>query len=336
MRQLLEHGHGREVERVARVVVKRADAALAEDDLLVAAGHDVLGAHEQLLERAGQTALEQDGLAQLAELTQEIEVLHIARADLNDIHILEQRQMLHAHDLGHNRQAGGRARRFEQLDAGGLEPLKIVGRGAGLERAAAQDVRAGGLDRLRDRDDLLLRLHGARPRNHDEVATADLHVADLNDGVLRVELAVAALEGLAHALDAVDDAEAADQIHVHVGRVADETEHGLIFALGNVDDQPLSLEPVDELRALCRFHAMFEYDDHDDYLRYNVADFLDIKKKMRHRLNLCRMKQTRYPSSFLHHKSALLLQHSKVISVCKIEAAVHIHSSDLVKMISMV
>ena len=41
-----------------------------------------------------------------------------------------------------------------------------------------------------------------------------------------------------HALDAVDDAETRDQIHVHVGRVADETEHGLIFALGNVDDQP--------------------------------------------------------------------------------------------------
>lgn len=103
VRQFLEHGHRREVERIARVVVKRADAALAEDDLLVAAGHDVLGAHEQLLERAGQAALEQDGLAQLAKLTQEVEVLHIARADLNDVHILKQRQMLHAHDLGHDR-----------------------------------------------------------------------------------------------------------------------------------------------------------------------------------------------------------------------------------------
>ena len=30
-------------------------------------------------------------------------------------------------------------------------------------------------------------------------------------------------------------------------------------------------------------------------------------RDMGHRLNLCRMKQTRYPSSFSHHKSALLL-----------------------------
>ena len=35
--QLMQHGHSREVERVARVIIKRADAAFAEDDLLVAA-----------------------------------------------------------------------------------------------------------------------------------------------------------------------------------------------------------------------------------------------------------------------------------------------------------
>ena len=181
--------------------------------------------------------------------------------------------MLNAHDLRHDRQAGGRARRFEQLDAGGLQALKVVGRGAGLERAAAQDVRAGGLDGLCDRDDLLLGLDGARPRDHDEVAAADLHAADLDDGVLRMELAVAALEGLSHALDAVDDAEAADQVHVHAGRVADEAEHGLVFSLGNVDGQALTLEPVDELLALCCFHAMFEYDNHDDYLRCIYLNF---------------------------------------------------------------
>ncbi len=45
----------------------------------------------------------------------------------------------------------------------------------------------------------------------------------------------------------------ADQIHIHAGRVADEAEHGLIFALGNVDGQALTLEPVDELLALCGF-----------------------------------------------------------------------------------
>ena len=72
MRQLMQHKHSREVERVARVIMKRADAAFAEDDLLVAAGHDVFRAHQQLFERVGQAALEQDGLVRLAKLTQQV------------------------------------------------------------------------------------------------------------------------------------------------------------------------------------------------------------------------------------------------------------------------
>jgi len=60
---------------------------------------------------------------------------------------------------------------------------------------------------------------------------------------------------------------------VHAGRVADEAEHGLVFSLGNVDGQALTLEPVDELLALCCFHAMFEYDDDDDYLRCIYLNF---------------------------------------------------------------
>ena len=43
--------------------------------------------------RVGQAALEQDGLVRLAKLLQQVEVLHIPRADLDDVHILEQRQI---------------------------------------------------------------------------------------------------------------------------------------------------------------------------------------------------------------------------------------------------
>ena len=57
VRQLLEHRHSRKVERVSRVVIVGADAALAEDNLLVAAGHDILCAHQKLLKGAGKTAL---------------------------------------------------------------------------------------------------------------------------------------------------------------------------------------------------------------------------------------------------------------------------------------
>ena len=45
-----------------------ADAPLAEDDLFVALCHDVLSAHQQLLDGIGQTPLEQDGLVKPAQL----------------------------------------------------------------------------------------------------------------------------------------------------------------------------------------------------------------------------------------------------------------------------
>ena len=57
VRELMEHRHGGKVERISRVGLECADAALAEDDLLVAAGHDILCAHEKLLHRGGDAAL---------------------------------------------------------------------------------------------------------------------------------------------------------------------------------------------------------------------------------------------------------------------------------------
>ena len=81
-----------------------------------------------------------------------------------------------------------------------------------------------------------------------------------------MELAVAALEGLGHAFDGIDDAEALDEIHVNARRVADQPQNGLICALGNVHAEALILEPADELLALVCFRTMFEYDDHNSIL----------------------------------------------------------------------
>src|SRR4051794_25600338 len=55
-----------EVEREARGRLEGPDAALAQHQPLVALLEDVVGGHQQLVERRGQPALEQDGLAELA------------------------------------------------------------------------------------------------------------------------------------------------------------------------------------------------------------------------------------------------------------------------------
>ena len=65
VRVALDDGHGGDVERVARGVLERADAALAEHHLLVAVGEDVLGGQQQLFDRAHHAALQQHGLALL-------------------------------------------------------------------------------------------------------------------------------------------------------------------------------------------------------------------------------------------------------------------------------
>ena len=55
--QPLEHRHGGDVQGVAGEGLVSADAPLAEDHLLVALGHDVLGAHQELFDGVGQTPL---------------------------------------------------------------------------------------------------------------------------------------------------------------------------------------------------------------------------------------------------------------------------------------
>ena len=214
----------------------------------------------------------------LTELAQQIKVLHVARADLNEVDVFKKRQVVRAHDFRDDGKPRFLSGDLQKLDALSLESLKIIGRGAGLERAAAQHVCARGLHGLGDRNDLLLGFDRAGTCDHAEVAAADLHVAHLNDHVVRVELAVAALERLRYALDGVNDTQALDEIHVNARRIADQSQHGLIRALGNVNAQSLIFEPADELLALVRFCPMLEYDDHDNILLINCEAVAITKK----------------------------------------------------------
>ena len=87
MRELLHHRNRRDIHRVARVGFESADAALAQNDFVVAAGEDVFGGEQQFFDGGGDAALQQHRLAQLAEFAQQIEILHVARADLQDVGI---------------------------------------------------------------------------------------------------------------------------------------------------------------------------------------------------------------------------------------------------------
>ena len=59
-------GINAQVQRVAGVVREGADAALAEDHVVIALRQDVLGGHQELVDRGGHAALEQHRLARRA------------------------------------------------------------------------------------------------------------------------------------------------------------------------------------------------------------------------------------------------------------------------------
>ena len=91
--------------------------------------------------------LSSTGLPHSATPPEQREVLHVAGADLQDVRVLGHHlDLVRLHDLGHHRQAGLLLASAQQLEAVLLEPLEGVGRGARLEGAAAEHVRAGRLD----------------------------------------------------------------------------------------------------------------------------------------------------------------------------------------------
>ena len=108
------------------------------------------------------------------------------------------RDVLHLarlHHLGDDRQARPLARLGEEAEPLEPEPLEGVGAGPRLEGAAAQDVRADRLDRLRGLEELVARLDGAGPGGQGQRPVPDRDVADPDDRVLGVELARGELEG---------------------------------------------------------------------------------------------------------------------------------------------
>src|SRR5216684_603698 len=64
-----------------------ANAALAEYHVVFATGEDVLGAHQQFFHGGGHVALEKNGFTDFTKRAKEIVVLHVARADLKDVHV---------------------------------------------------------------------------------------------------------------------------------------------------------------------------------------------------------------------------------------------------------
>ena len=219
--EALDHGDRREVERVARGGLEGADAAFAEDHVAVALGHDVLGGQEPLVDRGREAALEHDRLARQADFVEQHEVLHVARADLQDVGVArDEFDVAGFHDLGDHRQSGLLTGRRQVLQTFLAESAEGVGRGARFEGAAAQHLGAGGGHGAGGRDHVLFVLDRAGPGHHDHGAVADLDAVDVDDGVFLLEFAAGQLVGPGDRDDLVDAAHAA-----HLGADVGVADH---------------------------------------------------------------------------------------------------------------
>ena len=270
MAHALEYRNSGNIQRVAGVLFVGADAALAEDNVLVAARHDILGAHQKLLHGVREAALEQDGLAGLAELLQQLEVLHIACADLEAVALVhEDVDVRRIGDLGNDRQTGCLVRLVQQLQTLSLQTLERVRGRARLPRAAAENGRAVCLHMLSHIDDLLLALDRARTCHNDQLLAADNNArCNLNDRVVRMELAVCQLERLLHLDDVLDLRVKHECVLVNSAGVADQTDNDGVLAVDRVCLYVPALDMLGQLLNVLMGRALLHNDDHVVYLLY--------------------------------------------------------------------
>ena len=210
MTAFLDGRNDGEIKRVAGEIGEGAYAAFAEHHVVVALGEDVLGGHEKFVEGGGHAALQKYRKLGAAGTLEEREILHVARADLDDVGILfDEVEGFVVDSFGDDAEAELLADVRKNFQASKAEPLERVRRSARLVGAAAEKADAGSLELLGDGEALFFGFDGAGPSDHRDVRTADKDVArgrgDLDDGVFLLHVAGDQFVGLGNR-DALDDA----------------------------------------------------------------------------------------------------------------------------------
>ena len=279
--QVVEQRDGGKVHRVARVRLERPDPALAQDDVRVPGADDVLGGHQELLDGRAVAAFEHDRSCDPAHLPEQRVVLHVPGPDLEDVRVLgDDVDLGRLHDLGDDRQPGPLARLGEIAQPLDAEALEGVRARPWLERAAAQDRGAGGLDRVGGLEQHVAVLDRARPGHHRERAVADDRVEHPDHRVLGPELPRRQLERAADRGDPLDARQGRQPIDQHRLASADLPDHGDHRSL--VADMIEGRQPLGQDLALdSEDLGLTGADGHHDEHRGAVSSSVGQTKKQR-------------------------------------------------------
>src|SRR4029077_3884431 len=105
-------------------------------------------------------------------------ILHIARADLEDVHVAEHHLDLgRVHDFADTEEIELLRGFAHQLEAFFAHSLESVWRSARLESACAQDFGSGLGDGFGDGENLFARFDGARTGGDDNLVAADFYTS---------------------------------------------------------------------------------------------------------------------------------------------------------------
>ena len=200
---------------------------------------------------------------QTAQLFEHLKVLHISGAHLNDVHILEQKQLRKIHDLGDDGQSGLFLRFEQKLDAFAPQTLKRVGRGAGLKGAAPQEGCARLFHIRRHRTKLFTAFHRAGTGDHTEVPAAYFGIAHGNDRIIGMEFSVGVFVRLLDPFYGLHHLQRVQRVDIHRGGVAHQTQNGGMGAAALVDVQPHTAQTFHQFFYLQFTCILFEYNDHN-------------------------------------------------------------------------
>ena len=264
MALLLDIGDGREVQRVATVVDKGANPALTEDDLDVAAFHDILRRHQPFVDGGGHAAFQHDRPVGAAGAPQQAEILHVARADLDHVGVfLNNIECFEIHHFGDHGQAGFVSHLGQDLQPLHTQPLEGIGRSARLESTAAEHLRAGVLDFRGNGQCLRFAFDGTGPGDQCLVAITDGEVADGNDGVFRLRFTADQLVGPGYRDDFLHPGQADETGGIHGALV---TQHAYRNPVSTGDRPGFVTAFLDGLGYdfdLLRCRVFFHHDKHN-------------------------------------------------------------------------
>jgi hypothetical protein len=213
------------------------------------------------------------GTSTSTDFLQEIEVLHVARADLDNVNFLREKgiQHSHVHQLRHDGQVVPRCGILEECEAIDALPLERIRTRARLERAAAHHPRTSCSDAVGRGGHLGFGLDRARSGDHLHGCAAQRNPADVDDSVRLVPFARDELVRLDDVHRAFDSGQRVEHLRIKLALVADRADERALGPARNVDFQAGGTDSGFDRGDLGIAGVGFHHDDHLSLLRFGNA-----------------------------------------------------------------